>query len=280
MTEQELKLHECYKFCQNRIKTATGGFIPEIAVILGSGLGAFADGIEVVATIPYSDIPGFPTSTVPGHNGRYVFGYVGKIAVVIMQGRVHWYEGYDMSDVVLPVRLTRLMGAEKLLLTNAVGSVNLDFKPGDFMLIRDHISSFVANPLRGGNFDSLGVRFPDMSDIYSEKLRKIITKTAKEQGLNLREGVYLQTPGPSFETPAEIKMYRLLGADVVGMSTACDAIAARHAGFEIAGISSVSNLGCGISDRPLSHAEVLEAADKSAPVFKSLLRAVITAVAE
>ncbi|GHU59178.1 purine-nucleoside phosphorylase [Clostridia bacterium] len=280
MTEQELKLHECYKFCQSRIKAETGGFIPEIAVVLGSGLGGFADSIEVVAAIPYSDIPGFPVSTVPGHSGRYVFGYAGKIAVVIMQGRVHWYEGYDMSDVVLPVRLTRLMGASKLILTNAVGSVNLDFKPGDFMLIRDHISGFVANPLRGGNFDSLGVRFPDMSEIYSEKLRKIIADTAKEQGINLREGVYLQTPGPSFETPSEIKMYRLLGADVVGMSTACDAIAARHAGFEIAGISSVSNLGCGISKHPLSHAEVLEAADKSAPVFKSLLRGVITAVAE
>lgn len=250
-------------------------FKPKIALILGSGLGDFAKDIEIVKTIPYFDIPEFPVSTVPGHKGQFVFGYIGKAPVVIMQGRVHYYEGYPISDVVLPTRIMGLLGAEVLFLTNAAGGINPDFSAGNLMLISDHISNFVPSPLIGENIDELGTRFPDMSEIYSKNLREIVIGVSKKYDIDLKTGVYVQLTGPNFETPAEIKMCRTIGADAVGMSTACEAMAARHMGMKIVGVSVISNMAAGISKNPLTHEEVQETADKTAPVFKKLLYASI-----
>jgi purine-nucleoside phosphorylase len=254
-------------------------FVPEVALILGSGLGEYAEEIEVVTTINYNDIKGFPVSTVAGHKGRFIFGYVNKVPVVIMQGRVHFYEGYPMTDVVLPTRLMGLLGAKTLLLTNACGGVNKEFHAGDFMLIRDHIATSVPSPLLGENIEELGPRFPDMSDVYRRELRGIIKEVAKEEGIELQEGVYLQLSGPAYESPAEVQMCRILGADAVGMSTACEALAANHMGMKVCGISCITNMACGITDQPLSHAEVQETADRVAPIFKKLITASITKIA-
>ena len=260
------KLMKCFECVQQKIT-----FKPEIALILGSGLGDYADTMEVVETLDYHDIEGFPVSTVPGHKGRFVFGYAGGVPIFAMQGRVHFYEGYKPQDVVLPIRLMKLMGAKVLFLTNAAGGINRSFNAGDFMLITDQISMSVPSPLIGENIDELGVRFPDMSEVYSRRLRKIIENSAVTAGVPLRRGVYIQTTGPQYETPAEIRAYERLGADAVGMSTAIEAIAARHAGMEICGISCISNLAAGISVNPLTHAEVQETADRVAPLFKKLV---------
>ena len=260
------KLMKCFECVQQKIT-----FKPEIALILGSGLGDYADTMEVVETLDYHDIEGFPVSTVPGHKGRFVFGYAGGVPIVAMQGRVHFYEGYKPQDVVLPIRLMKLMGAKVLFLTNAAGGINRSFNAGDFMLITDQISMSVPSPLIGEYIDELGVRFPDMSEVYSRRLRKIIENSAVTAGVPLRRGVYIQTTGPQYETPAEIRAYERLGADAVGMSTAIEAIAARHAGMEICGISCISNLAAGISVNPLTHAEVQETADRVAPLFKKLV---------
>lgn len=246
-------------------------FVPKVAIVLGSGLGDYADQIQAAEEISYDDIDGFPISTVPGHAGKFVFGYVGEVPVVCMKGRVHFYEGYDVRDVVLPARLMKLLGARILFLTNAAGGVNVSFHPGDLMLIRDHISMFAPNPLIGANIEELGVRFPDMSTVYDRKLQALIRETARENGIHLQEGVYAQLTGPSFESPAEIRMLRLLGCDAVGMSTVVEAIAANHMGMRICGISCVSNLAAGMTDNPLTHEEVQEAADMAAPHFKTLL---------
>lgn len=251
-------------------------FKPEIALILGSGLGDYADGIQIVDTVEYSEIEGFPTSTVAGHKGRFVFGYVQEVPVVIMQGRVHYYEGYPMTDVVLPTRLMGMMGAKKLILTNAAGGVNFDYQPGDFMLITDHITTAVPSPLIGANIDELGVRFPDMSEVYSLRMRNIIKEQAEHLGIKLQEGVYVQFTGPAYETPAEIRMCRAWGGDAVGMSTACEAVAARHMGLEVCGISCITNLAAGMSTQQLDHKEVQETADRVAVQFKSLITAVVT----
>lgn len=255
-------------------------FVPDVALILGSGLGALADEIEAVATVDYHDIEGFPVSTVAGHRGRFVFGYFGKVKVVIMQGRVHYYEGYSIQDVLLPTRLMRLMGAKVLFLTNAAGGINKSFHVGDFMIIRDHIMSFFPNPLIGANIEELGPRFPDMSEVYDRELSKTIRDTAARLDIPVQEGVYCQLTGPTYETPAEIKMLGLMGADSVGMSTACEAAAARHAGMRVCGISCITNLAAGISPVVLSHQEVFDTANRVAPFFRRLVRESIEAMGE
>lgn len=246
-------------------------FVPKVAIVLGSGLGDYAESIKVEYELPYSEIEGFPVSTVPGHAGKFIFGFVGEVPVVCMKGRVHYYEGYPISDVVLPARLMKLMGAEVLFLTNAAGGVNTSFHAGDLMLIKDQISVFAPNPLIGPNLDELGVRFPDMSTVYDVELQNIIKQTAKENNIFLQEGVYAQLTGPSFESPAEIRMLRTFGCDAVGMSTVVEAIAANHMGMKICGISCICNLAAGMTANPLTHEEVQEAADEAAPRFKKLV---------
>jgi len=266
MNEVYRKLIDCRDVVISKIN-----FKPKIALVLGSGLGGYASEIDVESTVDYDEIPGFPVSTVPGHQGRFVFGHSGNVPVVIMQGRVHYYEGYPMSDVVLPIRLMGLLGAQTLFLTNAVGGINPSFTAGDLMLIRDHILYSVPSPLIGENIEELGTRFPDMSNVYNDNLRIKIKTAAKAQSINLQEGVYIQFSGPNFETPAEIRACAVLGADVVGMSTACEAIAANHMGMKVCGISCVSNLAAGISTAPLTHEEVQGMADTVAPRFKALV---------
>ncbi|MGN0242648.1 MAG: purine-nucleoside phosphorylase [Lachnospiraceae bacterium] len=265
MTPQE-KLEYCYESIKDRMP-----FVPKVAIVLGTGLGDFAEDIRIEGIVDYRSIGGFPVSTVDSHKGRYIFGYVGEVPVVIMQGRVHYYEGYSMTDVVLPVRLMRKIGAERLLLTNAAGGVNEQFSAGDFMLITDHISNFVPSPLIGPNFEQYGLRFPDMSEVYDRELSELIRQSAKECDIKLQEGTYIQLSGPNFETPKEVKMCRILGADAVGMSTACEAMAAKHMGMRVCGISCISNMGCGMTDQPLTHTEVGETAARVAPLFRQLL---------
>lgn len=260
------RLMKCYKSFQKKIN-----FKPQIALVLGSGLGEYAEKIQIEAVLDYKEIEQFPISTVDGHKGRFIFGYVDGIPVVIMQGRIHYYEGYTMEEVVLPIRLMKLMGAEILFLTNAAGGVNYNFHVGDFMMITDQIANFVPSPLIGKNIDELGIRFPDMSNIYQKDLCEIIRKSAAELNINLQEGVYLQTSGPNFETPAEVKMCRVLGADAVGMSTACEAIAANHMGMKVCGISCISNLACGMSNEPLSDDDVKLTANRVGSLFESLV---------
>ena len=255
-------------------------FVPKVGIVLGSGLGEYAEEIQVVKEIPYGEIEGFPVSTVPGHAGKFIFGYLDEIPVVCMKGRVHYYEGYPMQDVVLPVRLMKKMGAEILFLTNAAGGVNENFHAGDLMMITDQISSFVPSPLIGANREDLGPRFPDMSEIYRREYRKIIRESSKALNIDLQEGTYLQFTGPAYESPAEIRMVRTLGADAVGMSTACEAVAANHMGMKILGISFISNLAAGMSTQPLSHKEVQEAADLAAPKFRALVTEVIRRIGE
>ena len=260
------KLLDCFNCVREKID-----FVPKVAIVLGSGLGDYAEKIQVCAELSYDEIKGFPVSTVPGHAGKFIFGYVGSVPVVCMKGRVHYYEGYDISDVVLPIRLMYLLGAKILFLTNAAGGVNGSFHAGDLMLIKDHMAVFAPNPLIGANSDQLGTRFPDMSKVYDRDLQEVIREKAKEHNIFLQEGVYTQLTGPSFESPAEIKLLRTLGSDAVGMSTVVEAIAANHCGMRICGISCISNLGAGMTDNPLNHKEVQEAADMAAPAFKKLV---------
>lgn len=270
MSELYKKLETCLASVHEKTD-----FKPEVALILGSGLGDYADEIKIETTIDYTDIEGFPTSTVAGHKGRFVFGYVGEVPVVIMQGRVHYYEGYPMTDVVLPTRLMGMMGAKKLILTNAAGGANPDYKPGDFMMITDHITTGIPSPLIGANIDELGVRFPDMSEVYSRRLQDVIRKCADKCGISLQEGVYVQFTGPNYETPAEVRLAQRWGGDAVGMSTACEAMAARHMGFEVCGISCITNMAAGISKEELNHKEVQETAERVAKSFKELITEIV-----
>lgn len=255
----------------NYIRSKTD-FVPEIAIVLGSGLGPFAEEIEMECIINYNEIPHFPVSTAPGHKGRFVFGKIDGKKVVIMQGRVHLYEGYSPQQIANPIRLMRKMGAKTLMLTNASGGINKKFNIGDFMVLTDHISTFVDSPLIGKNDDSIGPRFPDMSEVYSKKLNKVIFDTAKEMGIELQSGVYIQFKGPNFETPAEIKMAKVLGADAVGMSTAIEAQTGVHCGFDVCAISVITNLACGISKTPITSEEVTQTANRIAPIFKELIK--------
>lgn len=263
-------LYERLLRCRKIVQSKTN-FKPTVALILGSGLGGYAEEIDVETAVDYKEIEGFPVSTVQGHNGRFVFGYIRNVPVVVMQGRVHYYEGYNINDVVMPVRLMGLLGAQTVFLTNAAGAINTTYTTGDFMLIRDHILNGVPSPLIGPNIEELGTRFPDMSEVYNKNLRDVIKTAAQALDIKLQEGVYLQASGPNFETPAEVRAFGILGADVVGMSTACEAVAANHMGMKVCGISCVSNSAAGISKTPLTHAEVQEAADKAAPRFKALV---------
>lgn len=260
------KVLECYDSIKDRIP-----FTPKVALVLGSGLGNYADTMDVHGEISYGEIKNFPVSTVPGHEGKFIFGYVKDVPVVCMKGRVHYYEGYPISDVVLPARLMKMMGAEILFLTNASGGINPTFGAGSFMLITDHISCFAPNPLIGANIDELGCRFPDMSKVYDPQLQAVIRKTAQENQITLHEGIYVQLTGPSFESPAEIRMLRTLGADAVGMSTVVEAIAANHMGMKICGISCVANLAAGMTEQPLTHEEVQAASNQAAPLFRKLI---------
>ena len=267
------KLEKCLKSIREKTD-----FKPEKAVILGSGLGDYAEKIKIEKIVKYTEIEGFPVSTVQGHKGQFVFGYVKDVPVVLMQGRVHYYEGYSMQDVVLPTRLMGMMGAKKVLLTNAAGGVNPSFRPGDFMLITDHITTGVPSPLIGPNIDELGTRFPDMSEVYSKRLQDVIRKCAAECGVEIQEGVYVQFTGPNYETPAEIRMCRTWGGDAAGMSTACEAVAANHMGMKVCGISCITNLAAGMSKQKLDHKEVQETADRVSRQFKQLVTEVIRTI--
>lgn len=272
-------MYEKLKKCLEAVKSKVT-FAPKIGLILGSGLGDYAEQMDIAATIEYSDIEGFPVSTVAGHKGRFIFGHVSGVPIVAMQGRVHYYEGYPMSDVVLPVRLMGLMGAKTVILTNAAGGVNPSFNPGDLMMITDHITSFVPSPLIGPNIEELGTRFPDMSEVYSRKLRDKIKQAGANTGVSLCQGVYLQTTGPNYESGAEVRMIRTLGADAVGMSTACEAMAARHMGLNVCGISCITNMATGITGKKLDHKEVQETADMAAANFRKLVTELIRLIGE
>ena len=269
------KLQSCFKSVRSKTD-----FVPKICIVLGSGLGNLADNLKTECIIPYSEIEDFPVSTAPGHKGRFVFSYINDVPVVLMQGRVHYYEGYSMQEVVLPIRLVHLLGAEIVFLTNAAGGINTKFKPGSFMVIEDQIASFAPSPLIGPNDEKTGPRFPDMSEIYDADLRKCIIKTAWENHIQLESGVYIQMTGPQYESPAEIKMCRILGADAVGMSTCCEAITARHMGMRVCGVSCISNMAAGIGNTFLSAEDVNEAAQRVSTEFEKLVIGSITSFYE
>lgn len=251
------------------------GKTPEIALILGSGLGDMAEEAENKSFIDYKDIPNFPVSTVQGHKGRLVFGTIGGRDVVFMQGRFHYYEGYRMDEVVFPVWVFKALGVKRLVVTNAAGGVNTSFRPGDLMLIADHINFALTNPLIGPNFEELGPRFPDMSEACSKDMAEVVRKCAKAEGIGLQEGTYVFLTGPTYETPAEIRAMRVLGADAVGMSTVPEIITANHCGIKTVGISCITNMAAGILDQPLNHKEVIETADRVKDSFTRLIKSVV-----
>lgn len=253
---------------------------PAIGLILGSGLGVLADEIEEAVRIPYEDIPGFPVSTVEGHAGRLVYGRLEGATVVAMQGRFHYYEGYSLREVTFPVRVMKALGVRQLIVTNAAGGVNEQFRPGDLMIISDHINLLGTNPLIGPNDPELGPRFPDMTEAYSRRLRQLAKETAARLGVRVHEGVYVANTGPSYETPAEIRMIRTLGGDAVGMSTVPEVIVARHGGMEVLGISCISNMAAGMSDAPLHHDEVVETAERVKTDFLRFVKAIVAEMAK
>lgn len=248
---------------------------PRIALVLGSGLGAFADELDEAARVPYDQIPGFARSTVAGHAGSLVIGKVGTVPVVAMQGRVHFYEGYSLEEVTFPVRTLKLLGIETLLLTNAAGGINVQLSEGTLMIISDHLNLMGVNPLRGPNDERFGPRFPDMSEVYSRALQEMVVEEANSLGIEVRRGIYAALSGPSYETPAEIHMLRSFGADAIGMSTVPEAIVARHMGMKVLGISCITNMAAGISDSPINHDEVMETGNRVRATFTLLLRHII-----
>lgn len=251
---------------------------PRIALVLGSGLGGFADDFEEAVSIPYEDIPGFVRSTAQGHAGRLVIGKIDSVPVLAMQGRVHYYEGYSLEEVTFAVRTFGLLGVKTLVLTNAAGGINVQLTQGALMVISDHLNLMGVNPLRGVNDERFGPRFPDMSAVYSRELQELVVDEAKSIGVEVRRGIYGALSGPSYETPAEIHLLRNLGADAVGMSTVPEAIVARHMGLEVLGISCITNMAAGISDEPINHEEVMATGDRVRETFAELLRRVIAAI--
>lgn len=260
--------------CVEQIRQRTD-FVPEVVLVLGSGMGDFADSVDIIVEIPYSEIDSFPVSTVEGHDGTLIFCEIEGKPVVLMNGRVHYYEGYDIHDVVLPLRVLHLLGADTVVLTNAVGAINESYSVGDFVLNVDHISSFVPSPLLGENIDDLGVRFVDMSNIYDMDMIQIVEDIAEEYDIPVHRGILVQTSGPQFETPAEIRMFRALGADTVGMSTVVEAIAARHMGMRICVISCVTNMAAGLQEE-ISHEDVQDVSDHAADDVAILLRGLLS----
>ena len=256
--------------------------MPELLITLGSGLGAFAENAEQLLVIPYSEIPDFPASTVAGHKGRLILAkdHESGKNFWIMQGRIHYYEGYSMQEVVFPLRTLIILGIKRFVVTNAAGGINRNFDAGDFMIIRDHINMMGTNPLIGRNKDDFGPRFPDMSSAYSRKMAILMQKAAMEHGISLKEGVYIALTGPTYETPAEVRMLGALGADAVGMSTVPEVIAAKHAGIEVSGISFISNKAAGLSLNPLTHEEVSENAAKAEVRFSAFMKRFISLVLE
>ena len=259
---------------KNQIREKTS-HRPKVGLVLGSGLGTLADELEDAVIIPYDQLDYFPVSTVEGHKGRLVLGYLEGTCVIAMQGRFHYYEGYTMEEVTLPIRVMKALGVKTLLVTNAAGGINPSFNPGDLMLITDHINQQGTNPLIGPNDAELGVRFPDMSQAYYPSLRELAQRVAAEQGISLREGVYVGVTGPSYETPAEIRMFQIMGADAVGMSTVPEVIVARHGEMRVLGISCISNMAAGILPEPLSHEEVVATADRVKEAFSRLVKGIV-----
>ncbi|WP_066294039.1 purine-nucleoside phosphorylase [Bacillus sp. FJAT-29937] len=251
---------------------------PLIGLILGSGLGVLGDEVEDALKIPYNEIPNFPVSTVEGHAGNLVFGLLNGVPVAVMQGRFHYYEGYSFDKVTFPVRVMKELGIEQLIVTNAAGGVNETFSPGDLMLISDHINNMGNNPLIGPNDAQMGVRFPDMSEAYSKELRLLARKIAEKINLSIQEGVYVGNTGPTYETPAEVRMLRTMGGDAVGMSTVPEVIVARHAGMKVLGISCISNMAAGILDQPLNHEEVIETTEKVKAHFLQYVKEIVAAM--
>jgi purine-nucleoside phosphorylase len=268
------KIEEAAALLRERMKLQ-----PRVGIILGSGLGAFVDAIDAELNIPFSEIPFAPTSSVVGHSGRFIIGKVGDTPVAVMQGRVHYYEGYSMEEVLFLPRVLGRLGIGRAIVTNAAGGVNLGFTAGNLMLIADHVNLFGVNPLRGKNIDELGVRFPDMSDAYAAHLRVKAKEVAQRLGIDLREGVYYGLSGPTYETPAEIRMYRTMGADAVGMSTVPEVIALNHMGIECLGISCITNMAAGVLPQKLTHQEVIETTARVQKTFTDLLLNVIPAIA-
>lgn len=268
--------YPCYAQYQESaefLRTRLNGFRPRVLLILGSGLGSLGDEVAHSAAVPYAEIPHMKHSTAPDHRGRFVFGRLSGQDVAVMQGRLHAYEGWSLADTGYPVRVARLLGAETLVVTNAAGAVNTAFSPGDIMLITDHIKLFDGGPLAGPNLEAFGPRFPDASRIYTPELRAAALQAAGSLGVKLRQGVYMYFPGPQFETPAEVRMARILGADAVGMSTVPEAIVAAHCGMKVLGLTLCTNMAAGVLERPLSGQEVLETAETAGPRFSALIRA-------
>lgn len=266
-------MDETIRFIEEKIN----GFKPEIGIILGSGLGDFADNFDSIV-ISYNDIPGFEKSAVQGHKGQLVFANVNGKNVVMMQGRYHFYEGYSMKTVTFPVKVMKKLGVSTLIVTNAAGAVTNTFTPGDLMFITDHINFMGTNPLIGKNDDTLGTRFPDMSNIYSKELIEKAENIAKELGISYQKGVYVATTGPSYETPAEVRMFNMLGGNAVGMSTAPETIIANYCGIKVLGISCLTNYAAGVSETPLNHQEVIDTANKVKENFKNLLSEIIKSI--
>jgi len=264
------KIEEAKQYLEGRLNSK-----PEIGLILGSGLGVMANEIENPTIIKYDDVPYFLKSTVEGHAGQFVIGQLNGKEVIAMQGRFHFYEGYTMKEITFPVRLMKAIGVNKLILTNAAGGVNTNYEPGDLMIINDHINFSGDNPLMGVNYNELGARFPDASNIYGKEIIMKIKEVAKSLSVGIQDGVYMFNTGPVYETPAEIRLARVLGADAVGMSTVPEAIVAAHAGMDVAGISCITNMASGILDQPLNHEEVIETADRVRNQFVKLVNGII-----